>query len=193
MITYNFTQEYIEYFDFIGNGYGCETRKITLTLAEERICDFFYNEDFCLLVTEQIDIKIIKHHKFLKSSKIKIINQKTDEILGNIKLPQWKKDDYKNIGTIQYKGNEYLSRRLDQIKVKSPETKFLRTYVIELKGIETKITYKLIQRFKPFSSTKANTLPCQGVIELEEGNLITLILGIYLVQVLLDNESEITI
>jgi hypothetical protein len=193
LTVYNFKQEYSEYFDFVGNGYGCETRKINVTFANEKICEIYYNEDFCLMLTEQQEFKIVRHHKLFGFSKIEIINQETDEILGNIKLPNWNQDDFKKIGVLNYQGKEYTSRRLRPQKDKKTENRNGWDYFVELSGLDTKIIYKLFQEIKPFISSNHRKQPFHGEVELEKGDLITLIFGIYLVQILLNNEDVVDI
>lgn len=190
-MVYNYKQEYSEYFDFIGNRYGCETRKIIVTLDNEKVCEIFYNEELCLMLTENNELKIIRHHKMFGFSKIEIINQAKDEIIGNIELPNWNKDDFKKLGVINYQGKEYTSRRLKTQKG-AKDTK-IWDYVFELSGIETKIIYKLFQEVKPFFSANHRKQPFHGEIELQNGNETSLMLGIYLLQILLNNEDVIDI
>jgi hypothetical protein len=193
LTTYNIKQEYFESFDFIGNGYGCETRKVNVTLSNVEVCVFYYNEDFSLIIADQQEYKIIRNYKLFGFSEIEIINQKTDEVLGKFKLPKWHNNDFKELGRLIYIGKEYSSRRLRIQKDRKTVGKEVWDYVVELSGSNTKIIYSLFQEVKPLFSANHRKQPYHGEIQLENGDLAILILGIYLVQILLNNEDVVNI
>ncbi len=188
MTTFQIKQEFIESYNLTGNGYAYETRIIKVTNSTKNICDFFYNEEVSFIKHDNLEFKILRHYKMFGLSDIEIIDQKSDEIKGIVNLPFWNGNDYKEVGKIQYMNVDYNLKRLKErkyCKEFEPESKW--DYIVELTGSDTKIIYKLNQELKPFISGNHRKQPFSGEIELKSGDVIALIMGIYLVQIFLNN------